>query len=350
MHTIDGSLGQGGGYTVRLALALAAVTRQPVTITGIRRNRRAPGLRADLVAVAKAMATITRGRVDGDAVGSHELQFLPGTTISGSFEFTIPGEGLAHSAVTNLLQTALPLLVHAGAASELVLHGATHATNAPTTTYVQTVVLPTLRKFGVRCDMATDAWGWGDGPPGRVRVRIEPATSLRGADLSQRGQMLQIGGTSVANGLTEHFAERQRDFTARRISQLGSSAAINVQAVPCASPGGVLFLLAVFERAIAGFTAIASSGTAPENVAEAAVNELRAYLVSHRVLDRHLPDQILPFAALADGPTVLSTSEITAHTAAAASLIETMTAAKVTIDGEVGEPGEIEVIGAGSYR
>ncbi|HQR37191.1 MAG TPA: RNA 3'-terminal phosphate cyclase [Blastocatellia bacterium] len=346
MYTIDGSLGQGGGHTVRLALAVAAVLRQPVTITGIRRNRRAPGLRPDLVAVAKAMATITHGRVDGDDVGSHELQFFPGATISGNFEFALPADSTGHSAVTNLLQTALPSLVRAGAASELVLHGATHAANGPTATYLQTVFLPTLRKFGIRCDLVTDIWGWGDGAPGLARVRIEPAHTIRSADLSQRGQMLQIGGTSVAVGLSEHFAERQRDFTTRRITQLGSSAAIKVQAIHAESPGGMLFLLTVFERVFAGFTAIANANVAPEQIADTAVQELRSYLVSHRVLDKHLPDQILIYAALADGPTVMSTSEITPHTAAAATIIETMTRAKVTIDGEVGEPGEIEVVGA----
>jgi RNA 3'-terminal phosphate cyclase (ATP) len=139
MVTIDGSLGQGGGHTVRLALALGAATRQPVEIRGIRKNRRAPGLRHDLVVVAKAMATITHGRVDGDTVGSHELRFYPGMAAPGSFEFSLPSDSFGHSDVTNLFQTALPVLLRAGGTSELVLHGATHTSNGPTTTYVQTV-------------------------------------------------------------------------------------------------------------------------------------------------------------------------------------------------------------------
>lgn len=40
---IDGSTGEGGGQLVRNAIALAAVTSQPVKITNIRGNRPARG-------------------------------------------------------------------------------------------------------------------------------------------------------------------------------------------------------------------------------------------------------------------------------------------------------------------
>lgn len=40
---LDGQTGEGGGQLVRLAVTLAALTTQPITITNIRGNRPTPG-------------------------------------------------------------------------------------------------------------------------------------------------------------------------------------------------------------------------------------------------------------------------------------------------------------------
>ena len=44
MIEIDGSFGEGGGQIVRTAVALSAVTGEPVRITRIREGRKNPGL------------------------------------------------------------------------------------------------------------------------------------------------------------------------------------------------------------------------------------------------------------------------------------------------------------------
>jgi RNA 3'-terminal phosphate cyclase (ATP) len=46
MLTINGSYGEGGGQIVRNAVALSAITGEPVTIDRIRAGRDKPGLAA----------------------------------------------------------------------------------------------------------------------------------------------------------------------------------------------------------------------------------------------------------------------------------------------------------------
>jgi RNA 3'-terminal phosphate cyclase (ATP) len=347
MIRIDGSIGEGGGQTVRTALALAAVTRREVEISEIRKGRRLPGIRGDLLAVAKAVASVSNGRVEGASIGSDTLRFYPGTVRPRTFEFTLgdPTEGTAPT--TLLLQTIAPALALAGGPSELVLRGSTHGPFSPTATYVQTVFVPTVRKFGMRVEVATPRWGWAPTGAGELRAKVTPVDIFHAADLTQRGVMLQIGGSSVASVLDEGFAERQRDRVNRRMQEVGRQALVQVVNVPCDSPGGMVYLLAVFERAIAGFTGVATPGGRAEEAADAAVNELFAYLTSYSVLDKHLTDQLLIYAALAEGVTSFSTAELTLHATSTASIIEQFLPTRISFVGEIGKPAEVEVYGAG---
>jgi RNA 3'-terminal phosphate cyclase (ATP) len=350
MIRIDGSLGEGGGQTVRTALSLAAVTGRDVEISGIRANRRVPGLGNDLLAAAKAVAAVSRGRLEGDAPGSRTLRFYPGLPAAGEFEFAIGDSATGTGSVALLFQTLAPVLAVAGGRSGLVLRGGTHGPYSPTATYLQTVFVPTARKLGLRAEVSTPSWGWAPRGVGELRARVEPVAAFRAAELTTRGELLQIGGSSVASGLEDGFAERQRDRAARRLAGGSRLGPIQIVHVPSDSAGAMLFLLAVFERTTAGFTGIAEPNGQAEHAADEAVDELLAYQTSYSVLDKHVADQVLVYAALAKGVTSFSTSQLTPHTRSTAEIIEQFLPAKVSFAGDAGGPVEVEIVGAGYSR
>ncbi|MGI0056950.1 MAG: RNA 3'-terminal phosphate cyclase, partial [Nitrosarchaeum sp.] len=43
---INGEFGEGGGQIIRTAITLSCITKQPIIIENIRKNRKIPGLRA----------------------------------------------------------------------------------------------------------------------------------------------------------------------------------------------------------------------------------------------------------------------------------------------------------------
>src|ERR671925_30707 len=77
MLDIDASYGEGGGQILRTALALSAITGQPVRLTQIRAARRNPGLSAQHLSAIRAVARLCAARVRGDRLGSTELEFQP---------------------------------------------------------------------------------------------------------------------------------------------------------------------------------------------------------------------------------------------------------------------------------
>ena len=350
MISIDGSTGDGGGHLVRTALTLAAATAREVEITNIRARRTPSGMRADLLGVAQAVAEVTRGRVDGASLGSDTLFFKPGTVEAGRFDIALTSAGDVVGSAALALQAIAPALGLASARCEVSIHGATHGHGGPTATYLQTVFAPTAKKFGLRMEVVCPRWGWAPSGCGEMRARIEPVDMFHSAELTQRGELLQIGGSAVSSGLDDGYSERQQNRVSRRMSEVGRAAQIQISSHACESAGGMIFLLAVFERTIAGFTAVARPGTTAEQTADEAVNELFAYLTSYTVLDKHVADQVLVYAALADGVSTFSTAELTPRTLATAEVIRKLVPALVSFDGKVGGPADVEVVGAGGRR
>ena len=152
---------------------------------------------------------------------------------------------------------------------------------------------------------------------------------------------------SGGDGMT---TERMKNRAQRRLAEVGRTAQIQTQTVPSATSGAMLFLLGIFERSISGFQAIVGEGVSAEQAADVAVDELFAYIPAYSVLDKYLADQLLIFAALADGESTLSTCELTAHTLTTAELIRQFLPIRTRLQGLPGQPGEIGVTGAAPHR
>ena len=76
---IDGAALEGGGQIVRVAAALSAATRVPITIREIRANRPRPGLAAQHLAGLDLVRRMCDGTFDGDVrVGSTTATLRPG--------------------------------------------------------------------------------------------------------------------------------------------------------------------------------------------------------------------------------------------------------------------------------
>ena len=65
MIEVDGSFGEGGGQIIRTAVALSAITGEPVEIRNIRANRPNPGLQAQHLNAVKAVAAMTDAETEG---------------------------------------------------------------------------------------------------------------------------------------------------------------------------------------------------------------------------------------------------------------------------------------------
>ena len=133
MLRIDGTIGEGGGQVLRTALALSVVTQTPFAIDKIRAGRKKPGLQRQHLTAVQAAARVGCAQVEGAELSALSLIFNPKAINAGTYEFAIGSAG----STTLVLQTVLPALWTADAASTVTITGGTHNPMAPPLDFVK---------------------------------------------------------------------------------------------------------------------------------------------------------------------------------------------------------------------
>ncbi|MDD3621312.1 MAG: RNA 3'-terminal phosphate cyclase [Methanofollis sp.] len=284
MLEIDGSMGEGGGQVVRTAVALAALTGTPLRLTRIRAGRPKSGLAAQHCTAVRAVALACGAEMEGCAVGSTELTFLPGDLRRTEGEIAIGTAG----SIPLVLQAWLPVALATG--GSITLSGGTEVQKSPTIDYCARVLLPVLQAHGAKVRIEVLNRGYFPRGGGRVRVTVEPST-LRPLDLDTVPH--HRGIVSCSQGLPEHVAERQAAAAAAMLPDYP------IEIVRTASPGTGTSVTAWCGPK--GGVALGKRGLPAEKVGRAAAQELLAALKTPGQVDVHLADQLLIYLALAGG-------------------------------------------------
>jgi RNA 3'-terminal phosphate cyclase (ATP) len=345
--TIDGSYGEGGGQVLRTSLALSCVLGKPFEIINIRREREKPGLQPQHLTAVKAAAAVSRARVEGAELSSTALRFAPGEVSGGDYFFDVSEKKGSAGSATLVLQTALLPLCFADRPSTITVAGGTHVLWSPSFHYLQYVFLSMLSRLGVRVEARLEKWGWYPAGGGRLAASISPLKKLMPITVTARGAPVRMRGISAASNLPEGIAVRQRDQAARALLRRGTGADIEIVPAPSPGKGTLLFLLAEFEWAAAGFGALGAIGKRAEEVAGESCRELFAYLDAGGALDPHCADQIIPYLALAEGTSKFTTSKITRHLLTNIHVVRQFLDIDIDVQGSEGEAGLVVVKGSG---
>lgn len=339
---IDGSYGEGGGQILRTALALSAILKKPFRIHHIRSKRKNPGLQAQHLEAVEALAQITEAQTEGVKFGSQKITFIPYKILPGDYQFEVKTAG----STLLLFQAIFFPLSWAQRPSRVTLVGGTHVPWSPPFQYLAEVLLPTLEPMGISVNPAIEKWGFYPKGGGKIQLTIHPVHTLKPIHLTDRGSMRRIRGLSAISNLPSHVAERQRDQAVRRIQEeLNMDAEIKILPdVPSNGPGSFLFLLAEYEKTIAGFSSLGQKGKATEKVADEAIDDLKDYISSEGCIDPHLADQLVPFMAMARGNSSFTTTRTTNHLLTNLWIIRHFLQGRVETQGEIGKTGRVHFL------
>lgn len=335
MIHIDGSYGEGGGQILRSSLSIAAITGQPIQINRIRAGRQKPGLAAQHLTAVRAAAAICHAQVQGDALGSMMLEFIPGSSVqAGTYTFDVSEarQGGSAGAITLVLQTILLPLVLASGNSQVTLRGGTHVSHSPSMTYIEQVYLPTLHRMGVGVEAKLNAWGWYPQGGGEVELLMNGVSKLGGINLVERGDLQQVRGLAVVTELPSHIPQRMASRAENLLREAQLKPNIQPLRAKGIAPGASLFLTAEYENSESGFGALGRLGLPADKVAQMACEELLKFHQTGAPVDEHLADQLLLPAALACQNSVYRVAEITQHLTTNAWVIEQFGLARVTVD------------------
>ncbi|KAH6605288.1 rna 3 -terminal phosphate cyclase [Trichoderma cornu-damae] len=324
---LDGRTGEGGGQLVRLAVALAALTLQPVQISHVRGNRpRGGGLKNQHVAAIEWLAKATEADVQGLHVGSKTVTFSPRRPATELLQrnISIRTESGAASA-TLVLQAMLPFLLFASNdASEPVvveLSGGTNVSFSPSYEYLDQVLVPTLEeRFGVRIERELKGRGWSLGPlsRGSVWLRIHPIP--KGERLKfvppprySFPESFEVRSVDVSIITPTHSHEKLQETVAEDVGALwpGADVAFKVVEDSCSDGRWSVLLVAHSADGIRWARDVLTS--APKNIkgydrfiallSKKLCKGLYEEVSLAGRVDEHLQDQLVCFQALCDGPS-----------------------------------------------
>jgi len=329
MIEIDGSAGEGGGQVVRTALTLAMSAASPIKIHNIRARRSNPGLRAQHLAAVHAAGAICGARIEGAAIASTVLTFVPGELRPGHYEIDV---GTAGSTML-VLQTILPALSRCSAPSQILLRGGTHNPRAPTFEFIQDAYLPLLRRVGYQASVGLERHGFYPRGGGLVRASIEPLRRTGTLELLERGPVQSRIARALISRLPSHIAEREIEVLRSRLGLTEDACGIDTVSAP--SAGNTLQMRIDCLNVSTVFCGFGIRGVPAEIVAGRVADEVERYLTAHVALDSHLADQMLVPLALAAGGR-FSTLSPSGHTQTNAAVITRF----LPVDYETVELGE----------
>ncbi|HOI12784.1 MAG TPA: RNA 3'-terminal phosphate cyclase [Methanoculleus sp.] len=310
MLTVDGTHLEGGGQVLRLAVALSAISAEPVTVTRIRQSRKNPGLAPQHIAAVRAVAGICDARCSGLSIGSSEITFTPGQLRRADLAID-PGTA---GSIPLILQAWLPVALHAG--GSITATGGTEVAWSPTIDYLDCVLAPVLRRAGASIEIAVLERGYYPRGGGRVHVRVE--TARPGPIVIPEEGDGGCGIVSCSAGLPGHVTERQA-AAARDLleSRLGFSCIATLD--PREGGPSTGSSVTVWSGA-KGAVALGKRGLPAEEVGRAAARALIGECRSPGTVDVHLADQLLVYLALFGGE--YSTHTLSMHAKTACWLLE----------------------------
>jgi RNA 3'-terminal phosphate cyclase (ATP) len=339
---IDGARGEGGGQIVRSACTLSILTGTPVRVVNVRARRAKPGLARQHMTAVLAAARICAGEARGATLRSREIELWPGQVTPGRYLFPINSAG----ATSLVLQTLLLPLALAEGPSVVTLEGGTHNTKAPPFEFLERAYLPLVRRMaGERLvEIEIERCGFYPAGGGKVRLRFEPATSLGGLTLLERGAALERRATASVWYLPRHIAERELAVVERELGWTGAALEV-VTRDDSFGPGNLLSLAITSEHVTEIITGMGERGLPAEAVAAGAVKEAAAYLDAGVPVGEHLADQLLLPMALAEGG-VFRTVAPTLHTTTHAEVIRAFLDVPIAIEQESEHVHRVTVGGA----
>jgi len=333
MINIDGGQKSGSGTIVRFAVGLATLLGEQLHLTNIRAKREKPGLRPQHLKALQALRQICQGSLDGGEIGSAEIWFRPGGEVKGGhYEWDIGTAG----STTLLAMTLLPAACFSKGDISFKLSGGLFQDFAPSAYHMQYVLFPVLRSMGITVELKIIRPGYVPRGGGIIGVGVEPVKGkLKPIRLPAQGKVTEVQGVALSSHLKERrVSERMVEKCNEVLKSNGYRANIEIVHDTSALQRGAA--LAVYAKTSSGGIIGADRAGEPrrtsEDIGRYIASSLIEDLSTGATVDRYLADQLIFYAALADGVSEYRIPRLTEHVETDLWLVETILGAKTEVN------------------
>ena len=178
---IDGEFGEGGGQIVRTAITLSCITKKPVNLENIRKNRKIPGLKPQHITAIKILQKICDATVKGNFIGSTNLKFIPGNVKEIKLKENVGTAG----SISLILQVLIPVSAICQKKLELNIIGGTDVLWSPTIDYTRYILREAYSRLGIIFSIKLIKRGYYPKGGGEIKLEVLPS-KVKAISLIQR--------------------------------------------------------------------------------------------------------------------------------------------------------------------
>lgn len=318
-------------------------------IVAIRASRTPPGLQPQHLVAIKAVAELSGAEVKGAELGSGEIEFTPHQLRSGDFRFDIGTAG----STTLVLQALMPSMAYAPGKVVVEVVGGTNNPFAPPIEFLQYILLPSLRRLGYEASVEIFKRGFYPKGGGIIRAYSNPVKKLRPITLIDRGEVTKIRGYSFTSRLPSAVGKRMASGAKTVLRKKGyrdisiENESRKYWEARCAkNEGSGIFIYAETATGdLIAADALGKKGTPDQSTGWDVAQALLRQLETNAAVDRHLADQLIVWAAMADGTSTIRTTRLTSHTMTCLEVSKMILGTRYQIDGKVNDPATITIEG-----
>ncbi|XP_058066956.1 RNA 3'-terminal phosphate cyclase [Anopheles bellator] len=331
---IDGSVLEGGGQILRMALCYSVLMQTPVRIRNIRKGRQKGGLAAQHLAGVELLRDMCQGRSVGAFLGSTDIEFYPNRVVQGRFVGHIQTAG----SISLLLQAALPIAIFGSGPIMLDLRGGTNAEMAPQIDFLTEIFRPNMERFGATFDFDLIRRGYFPKGGGHCNVSINPVHSLKPIQLTDVGTVKFCYGWSyVAGALPIKIAYDMSSGAKSVLNKICPNKVDievykeSIRMAPEGDCSGIILGCETTTGVLLGGSALGGRGKQSNQCGSAAAQEIESAILAGACVDRYVQDMMIILMALADGRSRIRTELLTTHTKTAVYITERLTKVKFNI-------------------
>jgi len=332
MITVDGGAKSGSGTIVRYSVALASLIGKEIKIQNIRAKRDKPGLRAQHLKVIQACQEMCHGVVENAAVGSKEITYIPRERFNGGeYHWDIGTAG----STTMFAQALLPLACFAERPSKFRLEGGLFQDFAPSAYHMKFALLPLLKQMGIQAELEIIRPGYVPKGGGIIQIEVEPVEKLKPLNLIEQGKITSINGIALSSHLEEKkVSHRMAQECRKALSAQGYKAEIQeIYDKSSLQEGAALAIYAeTSSGSIIGSDRAGRPGRRSESIGRYVAQNFMEDITTGAVVDRHIADQLIIYAGLAEGISRYYIPRITEHVETNLWLIEEFLGARTKIN------------------